>query len=74
MTRPDALLIASTRRFPRRRGHGYSETRARWIILLSDGRVTEQASQAEPLAAGCLLANLQDPENNELGSDISGTP
>ena len=49
-------------------------TRARWIILLNDGRVTEQASQAGPLAAGCLLAKLHDAKNNEMGLHLSETP
>lgn len=48
--------------------------RAHWIILLNEGQVTEQASQAEPLAAGSLLAKLHDPKNNELGSHVSETP
>ena len=30
--------------------------------------------QAEPLAAGCLLAKLHDAKNNEMGSHVSETP
>jgi subfamily B ATP-binding cassette protein MsbA len=48
-------------------------TRAPWIILLNEGLVTEQGSQAEALAVGRLLAKLHDPENNELGPDVSET-
>jgi hypothetical protein len=44
-----------------------------WIILLNEGLVTEQGSQAEVLAVGRLLAKLHDPENNELGPDVSET-